>query len=130
MFWNLVNTSLLILAALLLYRFAPNIGAALKRFDERNRARIEQERADRSDRFAHFRHAMDVAGEEVEEIVETETIDRRTGNTMVCYLFDGELFATRAEAEAARAALIADKTRDFYRDLPAALTSRREDKLK
>jgi len=41
----------------------------LKRFDERNVARLEQERRDKADPVAHFRHTLSVAGEQVEDVV-------------------------------------------------------------
>jgi hypothetical protein len=56
-----------ILACLLFYHYAL---PALKRFDQRNVARIHQQDRDQADANAHFRHALDVAGEQVEEVQE------------------------------------------------------------
>lgn len=129
MFWNLTTTALFVIGALLLYRLWPVISAALKRFDEQNRARIEGQMRDRWDRHAHFRHTLDVAQEQVEEILEVTDTDPRTATPVKRYAFEGVWFATREEAERARAEKIGDIARGFYRDLPAALTARREDKL-
>jgi hypothetical protein len=131
MFWDLFNTSVFILAGLLLYRFGPRFLAALKRFDDANRLRIEQERADRSDANAHFRHAIEIADEQVEDVTEMTASDMRTGTPVKLYLFEGESFADRAEAERARARKIYDKAHRFYLELPVALGAHRsDDKLK
>ena len=131
MFWDMFNTTVFIIGGLLLYRFGPRIFAAFKRFDDENRARIERERADRSDHLAHFRHAIDVAGEQVEEIVEIDVDDWRTGAKVRRFLFEGKTYADRGEAEQARAARIGDIARTFYRELPYALSARKGDgKLK
>ncbi len=64
---------------------------------------------------AHFRHALEVAEEQVEEIQEI-----RVGDVMQ-YLFEAEVYATRDEAEEMRAARIGVVARRFYEELPAAL---------
>ncbi|MDE2183429.1 MAG: hypothetical protein KGJ78_10455 [Alphaproteobacteria bacterium] len=125
MFWNIWTTFAFIVAALLFYRFWPRILASLKRFDAQNRARIEAERRDRRDHLAHFRHTLDVAQEQVEEIVEIFETDPRTGTPAARYVFEGVWYASRDEAEQARARKIGDIARGFYRDLPTALTARR-----
>jgi len=127
MFWNLTTTALFVIAALVLYRLWPAISAALKRFDAANRARIETQLRDRWDRQAHFRHTLDVAQEQVEDVVEVADTDPRTGTPVTRYAFEGIWYATRDEAEAVRAQKIGDIARGFYRDLPAALAARRED---
>jgi hypothetical protein len=126
MIWDLTNTALAIFAALLLYRFAPRFLAALKRFDENNRARIEREHQDRTDRLAHFRHAMDVAAEQVEEISETTRSDPKTGTTLTAFVFEGQTYAHRDDAEEARAKRIGDIARGFYQDLPRAMLEKRD----
>jgi hypothetical protein len=125
MFWNLTTTVALIIAGLLLYRFWPRIFAALKRFDAENRARIERQIRDRYDGLAHFRHTLDAAQEQVEEILEVFERDPRTGTPVKRYVFEGMWYATRDEAERVRAEKIGDIARGFYRDLPAALAARR-----
>jgi len=127
MFWNLTTTALFVVAALVLYRLWPVISTALKRFDAQNRDRIENQRRDRWDRLAHFRHTLDVAQEQVEEITEVLDTDPRTATPVTRYVFEGVWYAERDEAERVRAQKIGDIARGFYRDLPAALAARRDD---
>jgi hypothetical protein len=127
MFFNLTNVLLLLLAAGLFYWLAPRVVAAFKRFDAENRSRIEDEMRDRRDRNAHIRHTLAVAGEQVEEITEVSESDPRTGTPVVRYVFEGERYATRDEAEKVRAEKIGRIAMGFYQDLPRALTARRGD---
>ena len=126
---DLYWTCAFIFVALLLYRFRDTWLGALKRFDERNVARQEQERRDKTDPVAHFRHTLSVAGEQVEEVQEIVEPDERTGDPVTRYLFNAEKFATREEAEEARNIVVVAKARIFYRHLPAALAARRDDRL-
>ena len=64
----------------------------LKRFDQANVARIAQQDRDKADANAHFRHALDVANEQVEEVQQIKTGD------VTHYLFEAQVFATRDEA--------------------------------
>lgn len=127
MFWNLFTTTAFIIAGLLFYRFWPAILAAFKRFDDQNRARIEGERRDRGDSLAHYRHTLSIAEEQVEEISEIEVPDERTGGPVKRFLFEGEHFAERREAEHARAEKVRALARGFYMELPAALAARKGD---
>ena len=127
MFWNLFTTTAFIIAGLLFYRFWPVIAAAVKRFDERNRARIDGEQRDRRDNLAHYRHTLQIAEEQVEEIGEIEVPDERTAVPVKRYLFEGERFAERREAEHARADKVRALARRFYMELPAALAARKGD---
>jgi len=127
MFWNLTTTALFVLAGLVLYRLWPWLSAGLKRFDEANRARIENQRLERRDHTAHIRHTLDVAQEQVEEIVEVTETDPRTGTPAKRYAFEGVWYGERDEAERVRAQKIGDIARGFYRDLPAALAARKGD---
>jgi hypothetical protein len=127
MVWNLFETFFFIVAVLMLIRFWPNILAWMRHVDEGNLRRIEQERADRTDRNAHFRHTMDVANEQVEEIAAIETKDARTGTPVTLFLFEGNSFASHAEAEKARAEKVYAVAYQFYLELPKALRARRED---
>ncbi len=124
--WTIVAV---IAAGLVVYRYNRQVIAALRRFDQRNIERIEQEISDRRDSLAHYRHAAGVAEEQVEEILEIDAIDERLGNRVKRYVFEAEVFATRDEAEAARQRAIVAKARDFYRELPAALAARGKDRL-
>jgi len=90
----------------------------LKRFDAANTARIAQQARDTKDANAHFRHALDVADEQVEAVQEI-----RTG-AMTHYLFEAQAFASREEAEEMRARRVAVVARRFYEELPSALMSR------
>ena len=124
---NLITTAAIIAAALLLIRFWPAILAVLKRFDDSNRARIEGELRDRADNLAHFRHTLQTAEEQVEQIHEIEVPDERTGQPVKRYVFEGVWFASQREAAHARDDKIRSLARKFYMELPAALAARRED---
>jgi hypothetical protein len=126
---DLLTTAALILAGLLLYRFRAPVLAALARFDARNVARQRQEMEDRRDQLAHYKHTLQLAGEQVEDVGAFETQDERTGETVTRYLFEGETFASRDEAEAVRQRAIVAKARTFYVELPVALARARKDKL-
>lgn len=127
MFWNLVTTTGFIIAGLLFYRFWPAILLRLKRFDDNNRARIEGEIRDRGDSLAHFRHTLRVAGEQVEEISEVKVTDLRTGEPVTRYLFEGERFATKQDAQRAREEKVRALARTYYSELPKALAARKDD---
>jgi hypothetical protein len=126
---RLIGMAALILGAIVLYRFWPRILAALKRFDETNIARIQQEQLDRRDQLAHFRHTIGVSEEQVEEVFEISELDPRTATAVTRYVFEGERYTTRMEAEKVRAQKIGAIARGFYRELPAALAHRGKDRL-
>lgn len=127
MFWNLTTLIVTAVAAAAFYWLGPKFIAAFKSFDEENRSRIEDERRDRGDAAAHVRHTLKVAEEQVEEILEFPESDPRTGTPVTRYAFEGIIFASREEAEKARALRIGEIARGFYRELPAALAARRRD---
>ena len=124
---RLFLTAGIILIGILLYRFHRPILAALERFDRRNRDRQVQEERDRADALAHFRHTLTRAEEQVEAIGEITVLDPRTATGVTRYLFEGEQFAARGDAERARADKVRALARAFYMDLPAALASRSPD---
>jgi hypothetical protein len=126
---GLYQVSALVLAGLLIYGFRTRILERLRRFDQRNIARQRQDVEDRRDGLAHYRHTLQLAQEQVEEIGEMKVPDERTGDPVTRYLFEGETFASRDEAEAVRNEKIVAKAREFYRELPAALAARGKDKL-
>jgi len=127
---DLYSTAAVIFVAILLYHFRGIWLSALKRFDARNVARLEEERREKSDPVAHFRHTLKIAGEEVEEVQEIVEPDERTGDPVTRYIFGAEKFATRDEAEEARNIVVVAKARIYYRHLPAQLAARRgDDKL-
>ena len=121
---SLYATAAMVLAAIVLYRFHKPILAALARFDASNLARKFEEARDRRDRLAHYRHTVRLAEEQVDDIVETVASDERTATPVTLFVFAGETFVTREDAEAARNAAILAKARDFYAELPAALSQR------
>jgi hypothetical protein len=98
---SLYATAGIVLAAILLYRFHQPILAALARFDARNMARKFAEARDRRDRLAHYRHTVRLAEEQVDEITEIAGSDQRTAAPVIHFVFAGETFATREDAEAA-----------------------------
>jgi hypothetical protein len=121
---SLYVTAAMVLAAILLYRFHKPILAAFERFDARNLARKFEEARDRRDRLAHFRHTVRLAEEQVDDVREMVTSDERTATPVVRFAFAGEIFLRREDAEAARNAVVIAKARDFYAELPAALSRR------
>lgn len=125
-YWSIVVLAVL---GFLIYRYHRQVIAALRQFDRRNVERIQQEMSDKRDALAHYRHTASVAEEQVEEIVELDGIDERLGIPVKRFIFEGEVFATRDEAEAARQRSIIAKARAYYRELPAALAGREKDRL-
>jgi len=126
---QLIATSLFILAALIVYRFRFWIVERVKRFDAENVRRIAEQERDRADPLAHYRHTLKVAEEQVEAVSEIAEADERLGTPVTRYLFEGERFADRADAERVRAEKIRAIARGYYQDLPVALAERRKDKL-
>ena len=126
---SLIEMSLAILAGILIYRYHREILAALKRFDDRNRARIEDEERDKADSLAHYRHTLKLAEEQVEAVGEVTLSDPRTATPVTRYVFEGQHFAARGEAERAREEKVRAKARAFYMELPLALSARGDDRL-
>jgi hypothetical protein len=109
---NVLWACAFVLACIGFYRFGI---PWLKRFDQANVARIAQQERDKADANAHFRHALDVADQQVEEVQEIKTGD------VTRYLFEAQAFATKEEAEEMRAQRVGVVARRFYDELPAAL---------
>jgi hypothetical protein len=114
---NVLWMSGFILLCLLAYRFGL---PRLRKFDENNVARIEQQARDKSDPNAHIRHALDIAGEQVEEIQEIQA------GAVTHYLFEAQVFTSREDAEEMRARRVGVVARRFYEELPTALMGRSE----
>jgi hypothetical protein len=91
-----------------------------RRFDAANVARIAQQERDKADGNAHFRHALDVADEQVEEVQEIKV------GPDTHYLFEAQIFLSRDEAEDMRARRVGVVARRFYDELPAALAGATE----
>lgn len=124
---DLLTTGAFIAIAIVIFRYRHAIIAALVRFDQRNVSRIADEQRDRTDPIAHFRHTLKVAEEQVEDVGEITVRDSRLGTDVTRYIFEGEQFATRFEAERVRAEKIRDIARGFYVELPRALAQRKSD---
>ena len=124
---DLLTTSAFITVMLVIYRFRHDIVAALARFDRRNVQRLADEQRDRSDPIAHFRHTLKVAEEQVEDVSEITIADERLGTPVKRFVFEGEQFATRFDAERVRAEKIRAIARGFYVELPRALAQRKQD---
>jgi hypothetical protein len=107
--------------------FWPRISGALHRFDAQVRDRRAQEIQDRADATAHFRHTLRLAEEQVDDVTPVTVADERTGQKVTRFLFEGETFASEAEAKRAREDKMRAIARGFYMDLPAALRARRGD---
>jgi hypothetical protein len=118
-----------ILLLMLVFGFRERILDMLRRFDRRNARRQIEQMEERSDPAAHFRHTLKLAEEQVEEIAEFAASDERTATPVMRYLFQGETFATRLDAEKARADAIGRIARSFYAELPGALAARGKGKL-
>ena len=114
---NVLWSCAFVLACIGFYRFGI---PWLKRFDQANVARIAQQERDKADANAHFRHALEVADQQVEEVQEIKTGD------LTRYLFEAEAFATKEEAEEMRAQRVGVVARRFYDELPAALAGAAE----
>lgn len=126
---NMLQTALLIFIGILIYHFRERIFGWFRRFDARTQARLREEMQDRRDTNAHFKHTLRLAEEQVEDVQEITVPDERTAQPVKRYLFEAIVYATRDEAEQARAAAIGAIARGFYMDLPRALAERRKDKL-
>jgi hypothetical protein len=126
---DLIYMALLVLMLVLVFGYRERILAVLARFDRRNVERQMEQIQERSDPTAHFKHTLKLAEEQVEEISEITLSDERTATPVTRYLFQGETFATRMEAEKARAEAIGQIARGFYAELPKALAARGNGKL-
>jgi hypothetical protein len=126
---DLITVCLFIAALILVYRFQHPILAALRRFDARNVRRIAEQEQQKADPLAHFRETLKTAEEQVETVSEIAVADERLGTPVTRYLFEGAQYATRFEAERARAEKIRAIARGYYVELPVALAERRGDKL-
>jgi len=122
---DILTLSGFLAVAILIYRYQRAVIAALKRFDARNVKRIEDQARARVDPLAHFRETIAIAEEQVEEIQEIAVIDARLGTPTTRFVFEGEHFLTRDEAERVRAAKIGTIARNYYVDLPKALAERK-----
>ena len=110
---------------MLIYGFRRRILESLRRFEARNARRRTEEARALYDKHAHYRQTVEFAQEEIEEVARITVPDERTGEPVARYLFLGDQYATRSEAEAVRFALVIEKARDFYKDLDRLYLARR-----
>jgi len=123
---NLFSALLILFGVVLVCAFRYRIFAALRRFEANNALRRAEEARALFDRYAHYRQTVRFAEEEVEEVAKLTVRDERTGEPLTRYIFLGEQFATRKEAEAARYAAVIERAREFYKDLDQIYLSRRD----
>ena len=114
-----------VVVVLAIYRYHRAILDGLRRFDARNVKRIRDEQLQKTDPHAHFKQTLRTAEEQVEDVGEIEVLDERLGTPVTRYLFEGEQYATREDADDARADKIRAIARGYYMELPKALAERR-----
>ncbi len=114
-----------VVVVLAIYRFHRQIGDALRRFDAQNVKRIKDQEAEKTDPLAHFKHTLRTAEEQVEDVSEIVVADARLGTPVTRYIFEGQHYATKLEADQARAEKIRAIARGYYMELPVALAERR-----
>jgi hypothetical protein len=122
--YDLFSAVLILFAVVLVAAFRYRILAGLRRFEANNARRRAEEARALFDRYAHYRQTVKFAEEEVEDVTKVIVPDERTGELVTRYVFLGEQFATRKEAEAARYAAIIERAREFYKDLDRIYLSR------
>src|ERR1043166_6376442 len=106
---DLFSAVLILFGLLLVATFRYRILAALRRFDANNARRRAEEVRALFDRQAHYRQTVQFAEEQVEAVAKLTVRDERPGEPVTRYVFLGEQFATRKEAEAARYAAVIEK---------------------
>ena len=114
---NLLSVILIFFCGVLIYAFRRRILDPLRRFEARNARRRTEEARALYDNHAHYRQTVEFAQEEIEEVAAISVPDERTGEPVVRYLFLGDQYATRKEAEAVRFGIVIEKAREFYKDL-------------
>jgi len=121
---DLLTAFLAIVAALAVYRYRRRIVDGLRRFDADNVRRIQEQEAEKADPVAHFKHTLRAAEEQVEAVSEITVGDERLGTPVTRYVFEGQRYATRFEAERVRAEKIRAIAHNYYVELPRALAER------
>jgi hypothetical protein len=122
---NFLVVAIVLAFVALFLTFRERITGAFRRFDARNAARRAEEARALFDRYAHYRQTVELAEEQVEEVMKFRTSDPRTGEPQERYVFLGVQYATRREAETARHEAIIEKAREFYMELDQIYLSRR-----
>ena len=122
---DILTAFVFVVVLIAIYRFHRPLLDALRRFDARNVQRIKDQEAEKADPVAHFKHTLRTAEEQVETVGEITVSDARLGTPVTRYVFEGQHFGTRWEAENARAEKIRAIARGYYIELPVALAERR-----
>src|SRR5215207_9623481 len=99
---NFLIVAIILALVAIFLTFRERITGAFRRFDARNAARRAEEARALFDRYAHYRQTVELAEEQVEEVMKFRTSDPRTGEPQERYVFLGVQYATRREAETAR----------------------------
>lgn len=120
-----LDLGLLFLAAALLTGYRRRISTLFRRFEIRNAQRRAEEARALFDRYAHYRQTVQFAEEQIEPVSKITVPDQRTGEQVARYVFLGEQFLTRADAEAVRYEAVIEKAREFYRELDKIYLARR-----
>jgi hypothetical protein len=116
---------LLFFGGILIYGFRRRIIGTFRSFEARNARRRADEARALYDKHAHYRQTVEFAQEEVEEVARITVRDERTGEPVTRYLFLGDQYPTRSEAEAVRFSMVIEKAREFYKDLDRIYLARR-----
>jgi hypothetical protein len=103
----------------------------VQRIDAKIRARHEEEAQDRGDNLAHYRHTIKLADEQIEQVQEARYADAPSDGVtpLTAYVFEGKRYPSRERAEEARLLKVREKAREFYIELPFALSSTNDEKL-
>jgi hypothetical protein len=117
---NVIFIGIVFVAVAAAYRWRERLFAPLRRFDQRNAARIRAQQEARHDPNAHYKETLRLAEEQVEEIFETPDSE-----PLKRFYFDGQEFDRREDAEAARIAKVIEIARGFYFDLDKIYLGRR-----
>jgi hypothetical protein len=118
---NIVLICLSFFGVAALYRWGKPILDALRRFDARNVQRKQEQNAARFDPNAHYRETIRRAEEQVEEIAELSD-----PGPVTRFLFNGEEYDRREEAEEARMKIVIEKARGFYIELDTIYLGRQD----
>ena len=123
--WNLLTVAGILAVVAVFLAFRERIEGAFRRFEARNAARRADEARALFDGYAHYRQTVELAEEQVEEVMKVREPDARTGEPVERYVFQGIQYGTRREAEAARHEEIVGKAREFYMELDQMYLGRR-----
>jgi hypothetical protein len=77
------------------------------------------------DRYSHYRQTVQFVDEQIEPVTQITANDERTGEPVARYVFLGNWYGTRKDAEEARHAVVIEKAREFYADLDRIFLSPR-----